>query len=1026
MESHRKAAIKKWMTLISAAGNAWEVARMSLLSDRPSDITGGLLQSVIDSLAGKATATLHARAGPLIRLVKFWADRGEICFPVREVQVYVFLKEVQDPAPTFPNSLLSSLRFARFTLGLIFVDGALESGRVRGVATQHYARKRRDVRRPALTISQVKRLEDIVLDRGRGGHDRMAAGFFLFLVYGRLRYSDGQRITSIQLDVDDLADSSDGFLECTAERTKTQVGDAKKRKALPVVVPVASVGRVWIFEWFQVRKQMGLAVSGQNLSEPFLPAPASGGRWTRTPLPVSSGADWLRSLLLGLETKGDIRVGTHSCKATALSWCAKYGLGHGPRKLLGYHIPRADRSMVVYSREELSSPVRSLVKVIREISSGNFEPDLTKSGLLARERRGFGGDELSESEGSSSSTEGSSDDEDVKPSEDEAAVEQVVGDWADHLNIVEGAVYARHKISRCIHVLRDEELRAAEIGLSNDDVKKLEEAGIVSMALFAFSCNYAPGGSDDKPFMEMIGRVLGDASDDAPIKKLAAADRAQRLSEQQARLSGLRLRGNLEPGDGLVDKAVSVYESDRLQYIPWAECTSREHELSTGQKKDQSLTFDSSGVLKLQSKSASSPCDTSTEMLVRFCLMRRGLALEQGNVISYANHDLLVEKLFEYRMMEAPPGFQKVSMKQLELADKRFWLLLAEHTRAGIKTTASGRPCDVNFTKCLDSTEFLSLLQHRPGAGGSSQQNSDGDEPPPKRTRWGTKGRGKGKNKSKGSASAQVPAALLALGCVAATPKGFLCALTTVLTSVRGPRLDEVCDPAMAEQQADDVARQGCAVARDEDAARAAFFNHDGAPSGGPSDRECLALEPAESFAQTLLLQDQTVTARSVLEVFELLPDQELPRGSALEGAKAFSIGAYSHGGIVGVRESTKLFPHVARFFCKAISVVSPSHLFSTITLHRQVHVSCHQDSQNYGVPNLVVPLTFFEGGQIFVHDVKGPDWQCGAPGHLLDVQLRPWVFNAKRYKHEVLPHSGVRATMVAYSVGRLHLLCDQ
>ena len=241
-----------------------------------------------------------------------------------------------------------------------------------------------------------------------------------------------------------------------------------------------------------------------------------------------------------------------------------------------------------------------------------------------------------------------------------------------------------------------------------------------------------------------------------------------------------------------------------------------------------------------------------------------------------------------------------------------------------------------------------------------------------------------------------------------------------------GPRLDEACGAAMAEPQADDVARQGRAVARDDDAARAASLNHDGAPSGGPSDRECLALGSAESFAQTLLLQDQTVTAQSILEVFELLPEQELPRGSALEGAKAFSIGAYSHGGIVGVRESTKLFPHVARFFCKAISVVSPSHLFSTITLHRQVHVSCHQDSQNYGVPNLVVPLTFFEGGQIFVHDAQGPDWHCGAPGHLLDVQLRPWVFNAKRYKHEVLPHSGVRATMVAYSVGRLHLLCDR
>ena len=157
--------------------------------------------------------------------------------------------------------------------------------------------------------------------------------------------------------------------------------------------------------------------------------------------------------------------------------------------------------------------------------------------------------------------------------------------------------------------------RAAEIGLSADDVQKLTAAGMTSMALFAFSCNYAPGNSDDKPFMDMIVRVLGadpsmqqtscmrrlfaeafstvaaeiknqtEASDDMPIKRLAAADRAQRLADQQARLTGLRLRGNLEPADGLVDKAVAVYESDRLQYLPWSECSSREHELTTAGRK---------------------------------------------------------------------------------------------------------------------------------------------------------------------------------------------------------------------------------------------------------------------------------------------------------------------------------------------------------------------------------------------------------------------------------------------------------
>ena len=102
-------------------------------------------------------------------------------------------------------------------------------------------------------------------------------------------------------------------------------------------------------------------------------------------------------------------------------------------------------------------------------------------------------------------------------------------------------------------------------------------------------------------------------------------------------------------------------------------------------------------------------------MLVGFCLMRRGLALEQANVVSSANHDLLVEKLLEHKMMEPPPGYQKVTMKQLELADKRFWLLLSEHTRSGSKVSAAGRPCDVHFQKCLDSTEFLTLLQHRAG-----------------------------------------------------------------------------------------------------------------------------------------------------------------------------------------------------------------------------------------------------------------------------------------------------------------------
>ena len=454
MDSDRKAAIKKWVSLITVAPNCWEVSRLTMQSAQPSDLTGGLLESVIDSFADKSNSTLHSRAGPLVRYVQFWNERGVTCFPVVEVQLYTFVKSLEDPAPTFPNSLLTSLCFAHFVLGLVIVGSAVDSGRIKGAAAAHYARKRQDARRPALTRLQLRRLEDTVLDPSRRGHDRVAAGYFLFLVYGRLRYSDGQRITAMHLDVDELTDSNDGFLECVAERTKTQTGLAKKRKALPVVIPVQSAGRCWIFEWLEVRRQMGLVVSGQNITEPLLPAPATGGRWTRLPLPVSEAAAWLRSLLEGLVTTGDIRVGTHSCKATLLSWCAKKGLGHGPRKLLGYHVPRADRSLVIYSRDELASPMRSLVQLLREVNGGSFDPDLTRSGMLAQDRAGSGAQE--EGSDSGSSTEGSSDEEDARASDVEAAVDRVVGPWADEHQLSADAIFVRNQVSRCIHVMRDE------------------------------------------------------------------------------------------------------------------------------------------------------------------------------------------------------------------------------------------------------------------------------------------------------------------------------------------------------------------------------------------------------------------------------------------------------------------------------------------------------------------------------------------------------------------------------------------
>ena len=171
--------------------------------------------------------------------------------------------------------------------------------------------------------------------------------------------------------------------------------------------------------------------------------------------------------------------------------------------------------------------------------------------------------------------------------------------------------------------------RAREIGLDDGAVKALTDEGIRTMALFAFSCNFAPGAADERPFTDLIKKLLhrdpstlelscmrrlfnesyaniasdikvrSEATDDTPVRRLAPAERASRLKDQQQRLGGVSITGQYEPGDTLVDKCISIYDSDRLQYVEWSASVSREHELLSGTKKDASLTLDSSGSLKL-------------------------------------------------------------------------------------------------------------------------------------------------------------------------------------------------------------------------------------------------------------------------------------------------------------------------------------------------------------------------------------------------------------------------------------------
>ena len=328
--------------------------------------------------------------------------------------------------------------------------------------------------------------------------------------------------------------------------------------------------------------------------------------------------------------------------------------------------------------------------------------------------------------------------------------------------------------------------RCEEIGFESDVTELIVNHGLDTMAKFAFACNFSPGSADESPLVQLTKEVFKrpattvemscvrrlfsesyadikyavEATDDMPTRKLAPAERADRLRLQQQRLSGINISGPYEPGDALADRCIAIYDADRIQFIPWDICTSREHEILHGSKRDQTLTFDSSGALKLHKQARVEPCSTASEIQVRYCLTRRALAMEQANIVSFRNMEAWSEKMMQARLDEPPPTYVKTTMKQLESADRKLFLLITEKTREGIKCNAQGRPVDTVFKE---------------------------------------KARGKGFGKPQGTQDSfvRIPKELLGLGSVAATPKGHRLCFSYNLKTCSNPVDKQRCSKGL-------------------------------------------------------------------------------------------------------------------------------------------------------------------------------------------------------------------------------------
>lgn len=381
-KSRRALAVKLWWDLLCQFLEHSDPGRAVDAESSTEEMRSSGFEILDACFAVKSPATLLKRFYALQSFVQWCRDNlFRDWMPITESIVWIYLKDLKaaHAAPTKAASFIESLRFSHYVLGLDGCEKVLPSARIRGLATQIYSGKR--PWRPAdpLTVGQVLALHNFMADDKNDLTDRICVGHFLHLLYSRSRWSDALAMVRVHLDEDKV------FVEAETTIHKGARNAETKSRLLPVVAAANGIdGACWAQLYFELRKQAGLTLPG-NDAQFMLPAPCGSSEkmWTDRYLTSQEANSFLKVLLtrLGLSYEHQ-RVTTHSFKATALTWCSKFGVDGEMRAALARHQGTTKGPTALYSRDLLTPCLRVFLHVVEAIKKKHFHPDTTRSGML--------------------------------------------------------------------------------------------------------------------------------------------------------------------------------------------------------------------------------------------------------------------------------------------------------------------------------------------------------------------------------------------------------------------------------------------------------------------------------------------------------------------------------------------------------------------------------------------------------------------------------------------------------------------
>ena len=219
------------------------------------------------------------------------------------------------------------------------------------------------------------------------------------------------------------------------------------------------------------------------------------------------------------------------------------------------------------------------------------------------------------------------------------------------------------------------------------------------------------------------------------VKPLPAHER------EVARLKGVLMEGDLEPGNSLVDKAATMLQDGVVRYIPPSGCVSRDAEVTSTRKDKEFLSLEN-GEITVKKKDQIFNTDLSSEFKLQQAFTRRGLALDRVGILSFEVHERLVRNYFFLASRGAPPGYDRPGIGAIIKADRELWTLVARECRDGCKPTSAGvPPLDALVTQYQNDSVVSFCLFPLPTRGREWPKGKGGGK-----DRSRTPGLGKGKD----------------------------------------------------------------------------------------------------------------------------------------------------------------------------------------------------------------------------------------------------------------------------------------